>query len=179
MRCSYGSCRLWRFRFVVGFLFFGFRCFGLFFVGLSGGFLADFDSQVGLFFFGFFCFVEESFLFFLERGAIGDVALAVEQDAAIDQRFLHDRVSAQRVVIVNDQVGVFADVDRTNAVVDAELDRGVQRDEFERFVVREAAVLDGLGRFLIQVRGFFGVVGVMETTTPRRVMMAALYGMAS
>ena len=47
-----------------------------------------------------------------------------------------------------------------DALVDTELDRGIQRDQLERFVVREAAELHGLRGFLIEVRGFFRVVGI-------------------
>src|SRR2546428_8981446 len=50
-----------------------------------------------------------SLLFFVFR-ALGDVALAVEVDASIDQRFLHHRVSAQRIAIVNDEVGILPNV---------------------------------------------------------------------
>ena len=63
-------------------------------------------------------------------------------------------------MIVNREVGVFPHVNRAHALVDAELHGGIQGDHLERFVVREAAKLHALGGFLIQVRGFFGVVGI-------------------
>ena len=63
-------------------------------------------------------------------------------------------------MVVDDQVGVFAGVDRAYTLVDAQLDRGIEGDEFEGFVVRESAELDALGGFLIEVRGFLGVVGI-------------------
>src|SRR6266478_8096610 len=84
---------------------------------------------------GFFKFVDERFLFLFALGAFGDVALAVEIDAAIDQGLLHNGVRAQRVVIVNRQVGVFSNINRANALVDAELHRGIQRDHLQRLVV--------------------------------------------
>ena len=132
---------------------------GLFFGFFSPGF-APSVSVVRFFLSGLLFLFDQRFLFFFEVGAIGDIALAIEVDAAIDQRLLDDGVGAERIVIVDDQVGVFADVDRADALVDAELDRGIDGDQLERFVVREAAELHGLRGFLIEVRGFFGVVGI-------------------
>src|SRR5258708_37461160 len=109
---------------------------------------------------GFFKFVDERFFFFFAFGAFGDVALAIEINAAIDQGFLHDGVGAQGIMIVNRQVGVFANVNGANALVDAKLHRGIQGDHFERFVARQAAKLHALCGFLIQVRGFLGAVGI-------------------
>jgi hypothetical protein len=118
---------------------------GLLFTGLFsiGFFLAR------LFLFRLLFLFHQFFPFFFAGIAFGDVALAVEINAAIDQGFLDDGVGAERVVIVNDEVGILADVDGTNALVDAELDRGILGFELERFVVREAAVPHGFGSFLI------------------------------
>src|SRR5712691_9028345 len=155
------AARLRRLGFFIRLLFFGFFLFGF----LPGGFLPNGHGGIGLFVFrlllrGFPKFVDEHFLFFFALGAFGDVALAVEENAAIDQGLLHDGVSAQGVAIVNRQVGVFSDINRANALVDAELYRRIQRNHLQRFVMREAAELHALGGFLIQVRGFFGVVGI-------------------
>src|SRR5580765_3522658 len=73
---------------------------------------ADGYRRVRLFLGGLLLFVDERFLFLFAFGALRDVALPVEVHAAIDQRFLHDRISAQRIMIVNHQVGVLADVNR-------------------------------------------------------------------
>src|SRR5258708_35475963 len=109
---------------------------------------------------GFFKFVDERFFFFFAFGAFRDVTLAVEVDAPINQSFLNHGIGAQRIMIVNRQVGVLADVNGAHALIDAKLHRGIQRDHFESFVVRQAAELHALGGFLIQVRGFFGAVGI-------------------
>src|SRR5579863_6084324 len=112
------------------------------------------------FFLALLLFFEKFLLFFFARGTVRDVALAVEIDAPVDQSFLHDSVSTERVVIVNDEVGVFAGIDGANVLVDAQLDGGIDGDHLQRFVMRKAAKLDALGGFLIEVGGFFGVVGV-------------------
>ena len=92
--------------------------------------------------------------------AIADVALAVKINTTIDDRFLSHGVGTEGIVIVNDQIGVFAGIDGTDAFIDAQLNRWIESDQFEGFVMREAAVLDALRRFLIEVRGFFGIVGI-------------------
>jgi hypothetical protein len=86
--------------------------------------------------------------------------LAIEIDAAVDQSFLDHRIRAKRVVVIDDQVGVFASIDGTDALVDAELHGGIQGDQFERFVAREAAEFHALRGFLVEMRGFLGVIGV-------------------
>src|SRR6266850_5030310 len=91
-------------------LWFFFRL--LFFRSLGVRFRADGYGRVRLFLSGLLLFVDERFLFLLAFGALSDVALAVEVHVAIDQRLLHDRVRAERIVIVNHQVGVLADVNR-------------------------------------------------------------------
>ena len=63
-------------------------------------------------------------------------------------------------MVVDDQVGVFANVNRADTLVNAKLDGRIERHQLERFELGEAAVLHGLGGFLVQVRGFLGVVGV-------------------
>jgi len=55
----------------------------------------------------------------------------------------------------------------------------IEGDEFERFVTSEAAIFDGFRGFLIKMGGFFGVIGIDRDDTPRLVMIAALYGIAS
>src|SRR5437763_16885215 len=143
------AARLRRLGFFFRLLFFRFFLFGF----LLGGFLSNVHGSIGLFVFrlllrGFPKFVDERFLFLLALGAFGDIALTVEENAAIDQGLLHDGVRAQGVAIVNRQVGIFSDINRANALVDAELHRRIQRDHLQRFVVREAAELHALGGFL-------------------------------
>src|SRR5690606_40362572 len=79
------------------------------------------------------------------------VELDVEVELAIHVGLLRDTLGAERVPLPDDEVGVLADVDRAGAVVDAELDRGVQRDEAERLLLAEAAPLDRLRGLLVEV----------------------------
>src|SRR6267143_2868088 len=78
----------------------------------------------------FFLFLKERLLFLLERGPGGQVALAIEIDLPVDEGLLSYGIDAERIVIVNDQVGILAYVNRANAIVDAELDGGIERDQF-------------------------------------------------
>jgi hypothetical protein len=61
---------------------------------------------------------------------------------------------------VQHQVRVLADLDRADALVDAELRGRVDRDQLEGLFFSEAAVLHRLGGFLVQVSMLFGAVGV-------------------
>ena len=82
------------------------------------------------------------------------VLLPVDVDA------IDDGVGAERVMVPDDDVGVLADLERADAVVDAQLLRGVDRDERERFVFGQPAPLDRLRRLGVQVPRQLGVVGV-------------------
>src|SRR5260370_18406525 len=79
--------------------FFGLLFFWLFFTGLLGGF-AGFRLLLA----GFLFFLEQRFLFFFAGRAVGDVALAVEVDTTIHQRFLVDRISAEWVMVEYDKI---------------------------------------------------------------------------
>ena len=60
----------------------------------------------------------------------------VQKNARRRTRFqCHHGIRAERVVIVNRQVGIFADLDGADALVDSELDGGIQRDHFQCFIV--------------------------------------------
>src|SRR5277367_743213 len=99
-------------------------------VGSGGLLIASILLFFRLLFAGFLFLVHQSFLFFFETRARGDVALAIEENFAVDESFLDHGVSAHRVVIVDDQVSVFADVNGADALIDAELDGGIQSDQF-------------------------------------------------
>ena len=92
--------------------------------------------------------------------ALLQVLLAVEVDDAVDEHLLRNRERAERVRGVDHEVGVLADLDRADALVDAELLGRVERDQLERLFLGEAAVLHRLGRFLVQVPVLLGAVGV-------------------
>ena len=128
----------------------------------------------------FLFFVEQCLLFFCQRGAAVDIALPIEINLSINQGFLHHGVNAQRIVIVNGQIGVLADINRADAAVNAQLDRGIQSD---RVSVRHSRkgrrtscswpLPDSSGALLRASSE------LTETTTPRSVISAALYGIAS
>src|ERR1700732_2191816 len=61
--------------------------------------------------FALFLFFEQRFLFLFVSWAVSDVALTVEVHVAIDQGFLGHGVIAQRIAVVDDQIGVFARFD--------------------------------------------------------------------
>ena len=55
----------------------------------------------------------------------------------------------------DDQVGVLPFIDRSGLVVDAELDRRVERHEAERWLLFHVAPLHGLSGLLIQMSNLF------------------------
>src|SRR5882724_12536943 len=116
LRTPGGTHQSWRLGFLFRLLFFWFFLFR--FLGVR--FLADGYGRIRFFLSGFLFLFDERFLFLFAFGALRDVALAVEVHAAIDQGLLHDRVSAERIVIVDHQVGVLADVNRSYALVNAQ-----------------------------------------------------------
>src|SRR3954451_19085544 len=86
-------------------------------------------------------FLQTILLFFRHDSTRGQVSLAVEKNLAIDERRLDARVGRERMTGPDHDVGVLAHVDRSDAVIEAELLRAIQRAEFQRFFFRQAAVL--------------------------------------
>ena len=80
----------------------------------------------------------------------------------------------ERIARPDDEVGVLAGFERADPAVDAELLRRIERDELEGLLRRHAAVLHGLGRFVIQVPAQLGVVGVERHDDARRCISAPL-----
>ena len=64
------------------------------------------------------------------------------------------------MVVPDDDVGVLAGFERSDAAVDAQLLRGIDRDERERLVLGQAAPLHGLGGLGVQPPRELGAVGV-------------------
>src|SRR5262249_35045176 len=83
-------------------------------------------------------FFAEAALRFFKLLAALEVLLAVEVDEAVNEDLLGEGHGAEGVVIVEDQVGVFALVDGADPAVDAELLRGVEGDEGEGLALAEA-----------------------------------------
>ena len=63
-------------------------------------------------------------------------------------------------MVVDNQIGVFAHIDSAYAFVDAQLHRRINGHHLQGFFTRESAVANALGGFLVQVRGFFCVIGI-------------------
>src|SRR5208282_3177672 len=68
----------------------------------------------------------------------------------IDQDFFRYSVTGERIAIPDHQVGVFANVDRTDSVVDAHDPRGIYGDHLQCFFFGGSPITDGFGGFLIQ-----------------------------
>ena len=69
-------------------------------------------------------------------------------------------------MIVNDEIRVLADFNRAHALINAQLNRGIDGDELQSFLGGKAAVLHRLGGFLIQMLRFFRVIGVDGNNHP-------------
>src|SRR5919199_2235696 len=70
----------------------------------------------------------------LDRLPHRQVALLVEEDLAVDERRLDVGVNAQRVAVPDREVGVLTDLDRPDAVLNAELHGAVVRDRLQRLL---------------------------------------------
>src|SRR5215212_11832552 len=105
-------------------------------------------------------FLQPLFLLAFHRGALVEIALAVEEDLAFDHGRVDARVDGQRMAGPDHEVGVFAHFDRADAVVDAQLLRAVNGAEAQRFVVAEASVFDRLRRVVIEMARELVGVGV-------------------
>ena len=94
---------------------------------------------------------------------------------AVDVRALDDGGRAQRMAVPDDQVRVLADLDRADALVDAQLLRRVDRHGLERLVLGQPAVPHRLRRFHVQPPRLLASIGVdRDEHAALRVMSAAL-----
>ena len=96
----------------------------------------------------------------LDVGCPLEVLDAVVVGDAVDVGALDDRARAQRIVAPDHDVGVLADLERADAVVDAQLARRVDRDHRERLVVGDVAPAGRLGRLGVQASRHLGAVRV-------------------
>src|SRR5208337_3743607 len=72
----------------------------------------------------------QKFLFLLlQRRAPRQVFFAVKVNVPVNQCLLHHRVRAQRIAVINRQVRVLSHLDGPYTLLDAQLDRGVQRHQ--------------------------------------------------
>src|SRR5208282_5694554 len=106
-----------------------------------------------------FLFHERLALFFVIR-AHRQIFFAVEIQVTVNKDLLGHGVDAERVMVVNHQVGVLAGFDGADALVDAQLDGRIDGDQAQGLVFGEPAILHHLRGFLVQVPGFLGVVGI-------------------
>src|ERR1051326_8445051 len=80
------------------------------------------------------------------------IQVAIEIDLAVDECFLDQSVRAERVSAEQRQIGILADFDTADPVVDSELDRRIQGDHFERIVFTDFAVvvMEDTARFFVE-----------------------------
>src|ERR1051325_2806837 len=88
--------------------------------------------------------------FFRELGTSREILRAIEVNVAVDERRIDARIDAERMSIPDRDVSVLADFDRTNTILNAELDRGIDRDELERLFFRQVSPVHCLRRFEVQ-----------------------------
>src|ERR1043165_2656050 len=86
------------------------------------------------------CLLQQIRLLLRQRGAHLQVLLPVEDDLSVDERRLDARVGRERMAVPDHDVRVLAGVNRADAVIEAELLRGIERAELQRFLFREAGV---------------------------------------
>src|SRR5579863_378700 len=79
--------------------------------------------------------VQKSLLFFGESWAVGDVFVAVKIDSAVDDGFLDHGENAERIVIVNRQIRVFAHFNRAHALVNSKLDGRIDGHHLQRVIM--------------------------------------------
>ena len=116
-------------------------------------------------------------------GLDGGLALAVEVDVEVQLPVhpgLHRLAEhGQGVALPDRQVGVLALVDRADPVVDAELDGGVQGHQPQRLLLVEPPHFMALAASWFRWRISSPESELIETSTPRSAIRAALWGMAS
>src|SRR6266850_363543 len=88
------------------------------------------------------------------------IALAVEDHLALDERGIDARVSREGMAGPDGQVGVLAGVDGADAVIEPELLGWIHRTELERFVFGEAAILHRLRRVEVEAPSQLVGIGV-------------------
>src|SRR5262249_21005877 len=74
--------------------------------------------------------------FFCELRASRQILRAIEKDVAVDKCRIDARVDAERVSIPDRDISVLADFNRTDSILNAELNRRIDRDELERLFFR-------------------------------------------
>src|ERR1700716_1240626 len=72
---------------------------------------------------------DQLLLLSLFGGVPADFVIAIEVNVAVDENLLHLSVNRKRVLIVNHQVRILADLDGSDAVLDAELLGRIERDQ--------------------------------------------------
>ena len=95
------------------------------------------------------------------------VLLPIEENFAIDKRRIDARVNAEWMCIPDRDVGVFADFDRADSILNAELNRRIERDKFQRLFFSEIAPVHRFRCFDVQPAGAFVGVGVHRNNHTR------------
>src|ERR1043166_674488 len=103
----------------------------------------------------------------LERGAFlrelrasSKILRAIEINLTVDKRRINARVDAERMSIPDRDVRILTDFDRTDTILNAELYRGIDRNELQRLLFRQVAPVHRLRRFDVQAARALVGVGV-------------------
>src|SRR5437868_7566927 len=99
-------------------------------------------------------------------GTTRKALLAIEEDLTVDERCIHARIDAERMSIPDCEVSVFADFNRTDSVLNAELNRGIDRHQPERLFFREVAPVHRFRSFYAQAARAFVGIGVHRNNDP-------------
>ncbi len=88
------------------------------------------------------------------------VLIAIKVHSAVDPCLFATTEVRKWWSVPDNKVGVFANFQRADVLIDSQLFGGIQRHELQRFHRRNSSVFHGLGGFLIQVSGQFRVIGI-------------------
>ena len=86
--------------------------------------------------------VDERIFFARELGQPLLIVLAVVVLLPVDVDAIGDGIGAERMMVPDDDVGILAGLEGSDAIVDSQLLRRIDRDQRERLVVAQSAPLD-------------------------------------
>src|SRR5437870_12325110 len=78
---------------------------------------------------------------------------ALEVNLAINENLVGNAIAGERVTVPDHDVGILADVQRADAIINANDPRGIERDHLQGLLCGCATVAYGLGGFLVQATG--------------------------
>jgi hypothetical protein len=98
--------------------------------------------------------------FFFNHVDARELHVAVVVGDAVDECLVDRRIRAEGMRVPDDDIRVLADVERADALIDAQLSRRIQRDHGDRLVVVHVAPPNRLRGFGVQAPRVFGAVRV-------------------